>query len=151
MAKYFNNHFALNSNVSFLSLLLPAKSYNLWSPHLTIWPTLITIFQSLGSPFTNCTKDRATHSSLSERNILNWSLLPEEKIQKQFSYFFLRVKYRSSQQTARHPARVGSGRPSPCEISLFSLSTPALKYCSALDMMVTFVVSLVTCNDKLIY
>ena len=104
----------------------------------------------LGSPFTNCTKDRATHSSLSERNILNWSLLPEEKIQKQFSYFFLRVKYRSSQQTARHPARVGSGRPSPCEISLFSLSTPALKYCSALDMMVTFVVSLVTCNDKLI-
>ena len=53
----------------------------------------------------------------------------------------LSVRYSSNQQTARQPARVGSGSPRPSEMSVFSLRTPARKYCSALEMMVTLVVS----------
>merc|ERR1712106_299766 len=54
---------------------------------------------------------------------------------------FLRVRYKRIQQTAKHPERVGSGKPSPSEISVFSFSTPVRKYCSVEEIMVIFVVS----------
>ena len=63
--------------------------------------------------------------------------------------YYLSVRYKSNQQTARQPARVGSGSPRPCEMSDFSLRTPALKYCSALEMMLTLAVSSVRVSSSL--
>lgn len=65
------------------------------------------------------------------------------------NYYYLSVRYKSNQQTARQPARVGSGSPRPCEMSVFSLRTPTLKYCSALEMMLTLAVSSVRESSSL--
>ena len=62
--------------------------------------------------------------------------------------YYLSVRYKSNQQTARQPARVGSGSPRPCEMSVFSLRTPARKYCSALEMMLTLAVSSVRVSSS---